>query len=612
MLLIVAVGSNYALFFDQRADAKGMDRVATLASLVLACTTTVIGFGVLAFSKVPVLQAIGATVGPGAVLALLFSAILADNRAAPSARGDGRMMDIVHPKAPLTPRWRPTPLTARHDAAARVRDAATVLMLPEIWPFAVWALAGNHVLLGFGTVEPRSSLLGPNLTRLPASSAARGEVALTIDDGPDPLVTPQVLDILDRHGAKASFFCVGDEALRYPDVCREIVRRGHAVENHSQSHSHYFAAFGPRRIAADVDHGQQTLRALTGETPRFFRPTAGLRNVFLDPVLARRGLQLASWTRRGFDTRERRADVVFGRLVHNFERWRHSDVARWQCRTHRGWGAGDTRSPPAPAGRHPGRRTSPGDAAQRHSVTAAFHRALLDAASAPYRSAGRFAWHFSRSKLKRDPVFVGLLERGVIPDAQRLVDLGCGQGLLASWLRSAKALHDAGHWRPDWPAPPDVGRIFGLELMPKDVERARVALAGRGGEFELGDLRTADFGKADVVRHSGCPALHRLSRPAECIASRARRIAARRIVRRPRRRRDGGAAVPRQPVGRPDGLLLPRSPHASNYCRSTADWTTILEQLGFRVEAIPMSRRTPFANVMLIARVDAVCLSTPR
>jgi predicted exporter len=81
MLLIAAVGSNYALFFDRRADGDGADRVAMLSSLVLASTTTLIGFGVLAFSKVPVLQAIGATVGPGAVLALLFSAVLADDRA---------------------------------------------------------------------------------------------------------------------------------------------------------------------------------------------------------------------------------------------------------------------------------------------------------------------------------------------------------------------------------------------------------------------------------------------------------------------------------------------------------------------------------------------------
>ncbi|MEP7276669.1 MAG: MMPL family transporter, partial [Betaproteobacteria bacterium] len=89
MLLIAAVGSNYALFFDRRADPDGADRVATLSSLVLASATTVIGFGVLAFSKVPVLQAIGATVGPGAVLALLFAAILAEGRAArplPAAR----------------------------------------------------------------------------------------------------------------------------------------------------------------------------------------------------------------------------------------------------------------------------------------------------------------------------------------------------------------------------------------------------------------------------------------------------------------------------------------------------------------------------------------------
>ena len=116
----------------------------------------------------------------------------------------------------------------------------------------------------------------------------------------------------------------------------------------------------------------------------------------------------------------------------------------------------------------------------------------------PIESAGRFAWHFSRSKLKRDPVFVGLLERGVIPDAQRLVDLGCGQGLLASWLRSAKALHDAGHWRPDWPAPPERRPDFrsGVDAEGRRA-RARVALAGRG-EFALGDIRTADFGRAEV------------------------------------------------------------------------------------------------------------------
>jgi peptidoglycan/xylan/chitin deacetylase (PgdA/CDA1 family) len=226
------------------------------------------------------------------------------------------MMDIVHSKTGSDPRWRPSALTA---ASMLLHASATpaVLLQPEVWPIAVGAIVANHLLLGVAGMQPRSSLLGPNMTRLSAVSAARGEVALTIDDGPDPVVTPQVLAILERHGAKASFFCVGDHASQYPELCREMARRGHAVENHTQSHSHYFAAYGPRRIAMDVDRGQQTLHALTGEVPRFFRPTAGLRNAFLDPVLARRGLRLVTWTRRGFDTRERRPDVVFNRLVRN-------------------------------------------------------------------------------------------------------------------------------------------------------------------------------------------------------------------------------------------------------------------------------------------------------
>lgn len=224
------------------------------------------------------------------------------------------MMDIMLAKSRQETRWLPSPFAAASMVLHAAAPAA-VLLVPEAWPSAAAAIAGNHLMLGVAGLAPRSSLLGPNVTRLPAKSAARGEVALTIDDGPDPQVTPRVLDILERHGATASFFCVGAAALRHADLCRAIVHHGHAVENHSQHHSRWFATFGPRRIALDVDDGQQTLRALTGEAPHFFRPTAGLRNVFLDPILARRGLRLASWTRRGFDTREGRADVVFRRLA---------------------------------------------------------------------------------------------------------------------------------------------------------------------------------------------------------------------------------------------------------------------------------------------------------
>lgn len=202
------------------------------------------------------------------------------------------------------------------SAAWHAFAVAGCVVHPAAWP---WWLAGtfaNHAVVTVAGLWPRSSMLGPNWTRLPAAASERRAIALTIDDGPDPYVTPQVLDLLDRHGVRATFFCIGEHARRYPALAREIVARGHAVENHSQRHRHTFSVSGPGVLAREIEAAQETLADLTGERPRFFRAPAGLRNVFLEPVLQRFDLRLASWTRRGFDTRETRADVVAQRLVH--------------------------------------------------------------------------------------------------------------------------------------------------------------------------------------------------------------------------------------------------------------------------------------------------------
>lgn len=213
--------------------------------------------------------------------------------------------------------WKPSPAMkasfALHGAAA-----LGALALPAAWPWALGALAANHAVLTLAGLLPRSTLLGPNLTRLPDAAAARSEIALTIDDGPDPEVTPRVLDLLDAAGVRASFFCIGWRARENPALCREIVARGHRVENHGDSHSNAFSAFGPGRIKADVAAAQATLSDITGQAPRFFRATAGLRNPFLDPVLSALDLRLAAWSRRAYDTREGRPDVVLGRLTRGF------------------------------------------------------------------------------------------------------------------------------------------------------------------------------------------------------------------------------------------------------------------------------------------------------
>lgn len=200
------------------------------------------------------------------------------------------------------PHWH-SPALVRASIALHAVAAVVVTAAPRYWPWVLAVVILDHWLIVAAGLWPRSQWLGTNWTALPAAAKARSEIALTIDDGPDPAVTPQVLDILERYGARATFFCIGARAARHPDLCREIVRRGHCVENHSERHSHDFSLLGPSRVLAELQASQRTIAAITGEHPRFFRAPAGLRNLFLHPALGRLGLTLASWSVRGFDTR---------------------------------------------------------------------------------------------------------------------------------------------------------------------------------------------------------------------------------------------------------------------------------------------------------------------
>jgi len=209
----------------------------------------------------------------------------------------------------------PWPAYVTASLAWHAGAGAFLIAAPASWPWAVAAIAANHAALTAGGLWPRSRWLGSNWTRLPAHAAARREIAITIDDGPDPAVTPAVLDLLDAHAAKATFFCIGTEARAHPALCREIVRRGHSVQNHSDRHSRRFSLLGAKAMGREIAAAQASLADITGEVPRFFRAPAGLRNPFLAPVLQRLDLQLVSWTRRGFDTVRRDPTDVLARLA---------------------------------------------------------------------------------------------------------------------------------------------------------------------------------------------------------------------------------------------------------------------------------------------------------
>lgn len=212
------------------------------------------------------------------------------------------------------PGWRPSPLVAA-SLGLHAGAVATLIARPSVWPWALGALLLDHAVLTTASLVPRSRLLGPNWTRLPPAAATRREVAITIDDGPDPQVTPRVLALLEERRVSATFFCIGERVRAYAELAREIARRGHAIENHSQRHVHYFSLLGPRGLTVEIERAQDTIGIVTGQQPAFFRAPAGLRNPFLDPVLRRLGLRLASWTRRGFDTVNASPEAVLGKLT---------------------------------------------------------------------------------------------------------------------------------------------------------------------------------------------------------------------------------------------------------------------------------------------------------
>lgn len=211
--------------------------------------------------------------------------------------------------------WKQTPLFIKASILLHMALLICLVGAPTLWRWWLAIFLANHLVISLVGLWPRSSWLGPNWTKLPPAATARNEIALTIDDGPEPAVTLPVLDILDTYQVKATFFYIGSKAAQHPELCREIIKRGHAIENHSQHHSVFFSMFGYQKMKNEILAGQETLQTITGIRPQFFRAPAGLRNPFLDPALKQLGLHLASWSVRGFDTRINDAEKVQDKLI---------------------------------------------------------------------------------------------------------------------------------------------------------------------------------------------------------------------------------------------------------------------------------------------------------
>lgn len=169
----------------------------------------------------------------------------------------------------------------------------------SIWGLSILFL--SHLLLVAITVIPSLQGFGPVVTKY----CSKDKTAwLTIDDGPDPATTPRVIALLEKYGARATFFLIGAKAAQYPGLTRMILDAGHTIGNHTQTHPQFsFWRLSPRALAREIDAFEGTISSL-GIAPSFwFRAPTGMKNPFLHPILAARGLRLVGWSARAYDTR---------------------------------------------------------------------------------------------------------------------------------------------------------------------------------------------------------------------------------------------------------------------------------------------------------------------
>ena len=228
-------------------------------------------------------------------------------------------------------------------------------------------------------------------------------------------------------------------------------------------------------------------------------------------------------------------------------------------------------------------------------------KALLEAAARPYFGTAAPAWRFARNKLRLDPVFSTLLQRGYLPDRGTLVDLGCGQGLLLALLVAARDQFSGGQWPPVWPPPPLNLILQGIELDPDRASVAQRALVNQA-QVTRHDIRDAVLPPCsavvllDVLMYLGeRDQLRVLQKAAAALEPGGLLLV---------READAGAGFAFRVTRWSERLLEILRGRLRNrlHHRSAIQWAGLLESLGFSVGVESMGAGTPFANMLFVAR----------
>lgn len=218
-------------------------------------------------------------------------------------------------------------------AAAFLLAGWSVLVGPlPLWiPLAFVSL--YFAVIGFGVLNLRLRMFSDAICSVPA---ARGQVALTFDDGPDPHSTPEVLTMLKQANARATFFLVGKKVAKYPEIVRAIVEAGHALGVHSYEHDRLYAFLSPRAVRADIERTRDSIETACGERPLWFRPPIGQMSPRTAAGVERAGALVVGWNVRARDglratstedCAERvLADLEQGAIVLLHDAWENQEV----------------------------------------------------------------------------------------------------------------------------------------------------------------------------------------------------------------------------------------------------------------------------------------------
>jgi peptidoglycan/xylan/chitin deacetylase (PgdA/CDA1 family) len=169
--------------------------------------------------------------------------------------------------------------------------------------------AAGAGLLAYAGRYPDSKIFGPAITH---TNSPR-KLAVTFDDGPNPTMTPKLLDLLDRHKARATFFVIGKFARQHPELLRETVARGHAVGNHTDSHPNLFWS-SASQTRDELHRCQDAITSALSAPPKFFRPPFGWRNPWLAGAARELQLKVVTWTLLPGDWRAPTDDWLVDRM----------------------------------------------------------------------------------------------------------------------------------------------------------------------------------------------------------------------------------------------------------------------------------------------------------